>query len=168
MPHNDDLREWLEITGYHNGPYRDKILKRRRAIAELDAQRSRLVAEIEADERAGIAVTAGPINTSSVMLAPPLPNKVAVRADPVQKPDPAESEPYRDYVDSIKRSYSDIQDSYDENGLRKTQRIHGRGSREDDTTSQRPRSMVMTLPVDYGLIIAMKEIRPVLDVTRTG
>lgn len=98
------------------------------------------MAEIEADERAGIAVTAGPLNTSSVMLALPLPNKVAVRADPVQKSDPAESEPYRDDVDSIKRSYSDIQDSYDENGLRKTQRIHGRGSREDDTTSQRPRS----------------------------
>jgi hypothetical protein len=162
------LREWLEITGYHNGPYRDKILKRRREIAELDAQRSRLVAEIEADERAGIAVTAGPLNTSSVMLAPPLPNKVAVRADPVQKSDAAESEPYRDYVDSIKRSYSDIQDSHDENGLRKTQIFMVVARERMILLRNVPDRVVMTLPVDYRLIIAMKEIRPVLDVTRTG
>jgi hypothetical protein len=50
------------------------------------------------------------------------------------------------------------------------QRIHDRGSREDDTTVLRnvPDRVVMTLPVDYRLIIVMKKIRPVLDVTRTG
>ncbi|OBT59794.1 hypothetical protein VE03_10738, partial [Pseudogymnoascus sp. 23342-1-I1] len=41
------LREWLEITGYYNAPFRDKILSRRRAIAALDAQRMKLVAEME-------------------------------------------------------------------------------------------------------------------------
>jgi YTH domain-containing protein 1 len=144
LPHSDDLREWLEITGYHNVPYRDKILKRRRAIAELDAQRSRLLAEIEADERAGIPV-AVPSNTSSVTLAPTFPNKAAVRAEPTPGLDLAESGPYRDYVVSNKRSYSDIRDPYGENGLRKTQRTDDRHPREDDITFQRPKSSYESL-----------------------
>jgi YTH domain-containing protein 1 len=54
LHHDEDLREWLEISGYHNGPYRDKILNRRRAIAAIDAQRNVLLAEVEAEECGGV------------------------------------------------------------------------------------------------------------------
>jgi YTH domain-containing protein 1 len=144
LPHDRDLREWLEITGYNNAPYRDKILKRRRAIAELDAQRSRLVAEMEADELAGIPV--GVVPPSSAIVGRPFPNTVAVRAEPVQKAEPAGSELIYDLVVSNKRSYSDVQETHDDRGSEKLQRTGDRGSQETNITSSRPRSSGHDIP----------------------
>lgn len=107
LPLDDDLREWLDITGYHNAPYRNKILNRRRAIAALDAQRDKLLAEMEAEERAGIpSAIVGQIPTSS-MLPPPPPNK----AEPVSAAPTINVEPdaQRDRPISNKRPYSEDQ-----------------------------------------------------------
>jgi hypothetical protein len=143
LPYDQDLREWLEITGYHNASYRDKILHRRRAIAELDAQRRKLVAEMEAEERGPLQVGPEPLTSTPVMLAPPLPAKAAV---PVLTPGSAESVPRRDSAPSNKRSYSDIQDARDENSPGKLQRIEHRGSRDEDAVSRHPRSVGYDLP----------------------
>jgi hypothetical protein len=106
LPLNQDLREWLEITGYHNAPYRTKILSRRRAIAALDAQREILLAEMEAEERAGIPpVFVGRVLTPS-MLPPPPPNKTEPSFSAAGT---AESNYQRDRSLSNKRPYSDGQ-----------------------------------------------------------
>ncbi|PVH89900.1 YTH-domain-containing protein [Cadophora sp. DSE1049] len=148
LPLNEDLREWLEITGYHNAPYRNKILNRRRAIAALDAQRDQLLAEIEADERGGLPVVAGGQVPPSSMLPPPIPNKVGGRTESVGAPSgDIASDPQRDRVISNKRPYSDVGDQRGEvNGGAKIARTDDRGyqpqrvKEEDVSDYRRPRS----------------------------
>ncbi|KAH8811990.1 YT521-B-like domain-containing protein [Xylogone sp. PMI_703] len=72
LPFDDDLREWLEITGFHNIAYRDKILSRRRAIAALDAQREKLLAEMEAEERGAVPIIGSAGQTRSSIPPPPI------------------------------------------------------------------------------------------------
>ena len=143
LPHDEDLREWLEITGYHNGAYRDKILNRRRAIAALDAQRNALLAEMEAEERGGIQPLGGLPTPSSAMLPPPIPNKTGDRAETSSKPPPTAPETQqRDRVVSNKRPHSDSQDARDESSA-KIARTNDRGPRfkqEEDVDYGRPRS----------------------------
>jgi hypothetical protein len=142
LPHDEDLREWLEITGYHNGTYRDKILNRRRAIAALDAQRNALLAEMEAEERGGVQAIGGLPTPSSAMLPPPIPNKAGDRAEPSLKPTTTASETQRDRVVSNKRPYSDGQDHRDESSA-KVARTNDRGPRikqQEDADYGRPRS----------------------------
>ena len=143
LAQDEDLREWLEITGYHIETYRNKILNRRRAIAALDAQRSRLLAEMEAEERGGIPIVGGVPASSTIMLPPPLPNKAGVQPEAAQKPEIATAEPQHDRVVSNKRAYSDIQDPRDEASIGKMQRTEDRGprvKREEDLEQRRPRS----------------------------
>ena len=127
LSHDNDLREWLEITGYHNAPYRNKILTRRRAIAALDAQREKLLAEMEAEERGGLPIAISSHIPTSSMLPPPIPNKVEARAESAL-PQAATSttDSQRDRVVANKRPYSDVQDSRDEPNGAKVARIEDR------------------------------------------
>ena len=52
--HDPDLNDWLQITNYFDLGHREKVLKRHRALLELDEQRRKLLAEIEADEQGPI------------------------------------------------------------------------------------------------------------------
>jgi YTH domain-containing protein 1 len=145
LPHDNDLREWLEITGYHNAPYRNKILIRRRAIADLDAQRERLLAEMEAEERGGLPIAIRGQTPASSMLPPPLPNKAGVRTEPTFTPsEKSMVDTQRDRVVSNKRSYSDVQDPRDEPTGVKVARIDDqpysqRIKAEEEMDSRRPR-----------------------------
>ena len=82
LTRDENLREWLEITRYHDAPHRDRILNRRRAIAALDAQKAKLLAEIEAEERAAVNPTVPGLAPFAAMPPPPL---------PLQTPSTAES-----------------------------------------------------------------------------
>lgn len=140
LPHDEDLKEWLEITGYHNAPYREKILNRRRAIAALDAQKNALLAEEEAEERGGGLPTP---SSSSIMLPPPIPNKVGDRAEgSTSKPPNTILATLRARVVSNKRPHSETQDSQDESSA-KMARTNDRGPRfkqEDGADYRGPRS----------------------------
>ncbi|RDL39607.1 uncharacterized protein BP5553_03947 [Venustampulla echinocandica] len=142
LPQDDDLKEWLEITGYHNIPYRDKVLSRRRALANLDAQRKMILADIEAEERGGLPPTSA-IQTPAAMLPPPIPEKSRNSAEPMSMsmltvPD---VQPRR--VFSNKRAYSNIEDTED-GGLAKVARIDDRVQeprvKEEESEHYRPRS----------------------------
>ncbi|KAE8451563.1 hypothetical protein EG329_003636 [Mollisiaceae sp. DMI_Dod_QoI] len=142
LPHDEDLREWLDITGYHNAPYRNKILNRRRAIAALDAQRDKLLAEMEAEERGGVPAALAQQPVSS-MLPPPIPNKLGARAESVPTPSIVESQ--RDRVVSNKRPYSELQDARENPIAEKIPRVEERNyaprvKEENDYEYRRPRS----------------------------
>ncbi|PBP27847.1 hypothetical protein BUE80_DR001177 [Diplocarpon rosae] len=82
LPLDEDLREWLEITGYHNAPYRSKILNRRRAIAALDAKRDQLLAEMQAEERGGVPqILEGQVPALSIIPSIAI-NRAGVRHEP--------------------------------------------------------------------------------------
>ncbi|RKF54939.1 hypothetical protein OnM2_093026 [Erysiphe neolycopersici] len=143
--HDVDLKEWLEITGFNNKPYRDKILGRRRAIAALDAQREKLIAEIEAEERGGIPIQSQPFSSS--MLPPPIPiSKPGERFASTPTTSNISNVPYeRHNIASNKRSFSQSQDYSLENGpgkIARTDNINYSQWAKDDLSfdSRRPRS----------------------------
>lgn len=148
LAQDEDLREWLEITGYHNAPYRNKILSRRRALAKLDAERKKILADIEADER-GLPATPGPQAPAS-MLPPPIPNKAESHPEPTTAPMEIDTNESKRDKPPNKRTYSDIDDRRDGGSSRKVARTddHSREprvkeerSREDeDYDFRRPRS----------------------------
>lgn len=147
LPLDEDLREWLDITGYHNIPYRSKILNRRRAIAALDAKRDQLLAEMAEEERGGLSAIAGGQVPASSMLPPPIPGKASGRAEPVATPSGDKSpDPQRDRVLSNKRPYSDVGDLRSEVNGAKLARTDDRGyqpqrsKEEDGSEYRRPRS----------------------------
>jgi hypothetical protein len=140
--HDEDLREWLEITGYHNVPYRNKTLNRRRAIAALDAQRNAILAEMAAEEPGSFPAIEAISTTASTMLPPPIRNKAGDRAEPSTNPINAAPGPQHEHVVSNKRPRSDAQDIPEENST-KFARTNDRGSRikqEDDDYGGRARS----------------------------
>lgn len=142
LPHDRDLREWLEITAYHNGPYRDKILKRRRAIAALDAQKNALLAEMEAEERGSLLIT-GAIPSNSTMLPPPMPAQSVTRADTLPVAEAANLNSQRGRLISNKRAYSELQDGHDDGVSGKILRRNDHGARileGDGTELRRSRS----------------------------
>ncbi len=145
LPHDEDLREWLVITSYHNAPYRNKILNRRRAIAALDAQRDKLLAEMEAEERGGLPAAVGSQISVSSMLPPPIPNKVVGRIEPpLTSAGNSMIDTQHDRVVSNKRPYSDVQDPREEPVGGKVARVDDRlyGQRvkdEDELDYRRPR-----------------------------
>lgn len=83
---DEDLRDWLQLTDYHNVEKRTKTLNRRRALAALDAQRAKLLEEEEMETGVASKVVK---HTSTVLgMAPPLvPVKAA--ATSVVAPTPA-------------------------------------------------------------------------------
>ncbi|KAK2627312.1 hypothetical protein QTJ16_003278 [Diplocarpon rosae] len=124
LPLDEDLREWLEITGYHNAPYRSKILNRRRAIAALDAKRQQLLAEMQAEERGGVPqILEGQVPALSIA-RPISVNRTGVRNEPASAA--AEDALERDLVVSNKRPYSEIQDT------RRDEFMGGKVARTDD------------------------------------
>lgn len=95
----DDLDEWLEITGYHDVAYRQRHLRRQRALMELDAQRARIEQEAEEDEenRTGRirtqsvrpqSVRPTDSNKSSSALAMPPPPRPEIIANSLVSPAP--------------------------------------------------------------------------------
>lgn len=143
--HDIDLKEWLEITGFNNRPYRDKILGRRRAIAALDAQREKLIAEIEAEERGGIPIQSQPFSSS--MLPPPIPiSKPGERFGTTPTASTISTLPYeRHNLAPNKRSFSQSQDYWMENGpgkIARTDNISYSHWTKDELSSdsRRPRS----------------------------
>ncbi|KHJ33950.1 hypothetical protein EV44_g1136 [Erysiphe necator] len=143
--HDVDLKEWLEITGFNNRPYRDKILSRRRAIAALDAQREKLIAEIEAEERGGIPIQSQPFSSS--MLPPPIPiSKPGDRFGTMPPATTTSTVPYeRQNVAPNKRSFSQSQDYWLENGpgkIARTDNMNYSSWAKDELSSdiRRPRS----------------------------
>ena len=111
LPHNEDLNEWLEITGYHNGAYRKKVLNRCRAIAALDAQKAALLAEVEVEERGVVQTVNGVSITSAFMLPPPVLNKAGDRAEPFPNSTAAPELQQHDPVVSNKRTHSEVRGS---------------------------------------------------------
>jgi hypothetical protein len=136
LKHDEDLKDWLEITGYYKMDYRSKILNRRRAIAALEARRDELLAEVETEERIPAVALISPS-----MVAPPNSDKM----------EGAESWPIietpkggfrNEHIAPYKRHYSDFQGSHDEGDKGKMARIERRISRSNnsDHFDQRPRS----------------------------
>ena len=99
---SNDMREWLEITGWFDEGFRNKFLGRHRKILELDRQRAELEAEAQrdAEERARVArassvlpSTSTPIRPATAMAPPPLPLGGAVTAPPSQPISPIIADP---------------------------------------------------------------------------
>ncbi|CCU76874.1 hypothetical protein BGHDH14_bgh01612 [Blumeria hordei DH14] len=126
VPHNADLREWLEITGFHDAPYRNKILSRRRAIAALDAQKERLLSEIESEVRGSLPTALRAQLQPSSMLPPPIPHYKAERQNETIATDTT-TPPINDdfyHVSTNKRFYSQSQEPRVDIGPSKVARIH--------------------------------------------
>jgi YTH domain-containing protein 1 len=155
---DEDLREWLDITRYHDVEYRTKTLNRRRAIAALDAQKAKLLAEMEIEERGGLQTTTNSQTTVSGMLPPPIPSKMSTNTSssavaPSSKKDddlPIRSGQERSSSTSInqetalKRTYSEYRESQDKVSADKIGRIdeQGRGIRikSEHQTEEHPGS----------------------------
>ncbi|MCJ1375004.1 hypothetical protein MMC20_006238 [Loxospora ochrophaea] len=94
VDYNQDLDDWLDMTGYHDETYRKKALNRHRELIELDRRRADLEreAQIEHEERSHLsraqsirpkesielapsrsAISPGLIRTSSTLSMPPPP-----------------------------------------------------------------------------------------------
>lgn len=136
LPLDPDLREWLEITGYHNTAYRDKILDRRRKLAILDAQRIKLLAEIEVDERGGVPPTPSQQPPSS-MLPPPAPSKTGEKQDVDMTSPTTASDPSQGRLISNKRFHSDSEENTERGSLVKVARTD---DRNQAAREERPRS----------------------------
>ncbi|TVY85510.1 Zinc finger CCCH domain-containing protein [Lachnellula suecica] len=148
LPHDANLKDWLEITGYHNAQYRDRILYRRREIAKLDAAKQKLLAE-EESEKGGLPANLGP-QTPSSMLPPPIPNKAGSKTESAPPPREAVDDFKRDRVVSNKHGYNDVDDDYDRGSSRKIARTDDRehvsrskeerSKEEENYDHRRPRS----------------------------
>lgn len=130
LPHDNDVREWLEITGYHNVDYRSKILERRRKIAILDAQREQLIAEMAAEEGGMRA----PTQSMAPPPAPPKPEPSVLAA--------SAGGAQRDLPVANKRTYSEMEPRKDSGGPDKMPRLEDRAQRvkDDDLDGRRPNS----------------------------
>lgn len=130
----EDLDEWLQMTGYHDRPYRKKALARHRKLIALDLQRAKLEreAQVEHEERSHLAraqsvmpresietpsvrsvLSPRNIRTSSIfsMPPPPLPVKESHEDVGVKIKDLAsrESMPTARRVEDDLRAYKDTQ-----------------------------------------------------------
>jgi YTH domain-containing protein 1 len=134
---DEDLRDWLNYTGYHKTEYRNKVLNRRRAIAALDAQKAKLLEEMELDERRGLQTT-DTSQTAASMLPPPIPTKISTVSVPAKKTNDAtdrgssnqaQQAPTKDI--GVKRTYTEYQEPRGEGTSEKIGRLdeQGRGVR---------------------------------------
>lgn len=132
LPHDEDLREWLDITGYHNDVYRSKILDRRRKIAKLDAEKAQLLAEMEQEERGGPPTTATLPSQIPAMAPPPAPSKYAAPNSSESAGDTPDQQLSRTI--SNKRTYSEVHDEREEGGG--PSKIFARGDDRSDRGSR--------------------------------
>jgi YTH domain-containing protein 1 len=136
---DEDLKDWLDVTGYHNAEYRNKILNRRRAIAALDAQKAKLLEEMEIEERGGVPPATNTQISAAGMLPPPIPSKMGAAASSVKKADDIPVRPNNERSSSttsnqelgVKRTYTEYRGSQDEVEVEKVARVDekGRGMR---------------------------------------
>lgn len=130
---DEDLKDWLHVTGYHNAEYRNKILNRRRAIAALDAQKAKLLEEMEIEERGGVPPITNNQISATGMLPPPIPSNAAVPS--VKKTDdiPLRTDSERlssttsNQDSGAKRTFTDYRGSQDEEDVEKAARTEDRG-----------------------------------------
>jgi hypothetical protein len=148
---DEDLRDWLNYTGYHKTEYRNKVLNRRRAIAALDAQKAKLLEEMELEERGGLQTANTSQSTATSMLPPPIPTKITVVSVSAKKtdiPDRGNSDhaPTVSSQDTgVKRNYDEYRGSRDEGSNEKVGHLdeQGRGVRnksESQIDDRRPYS----------------------------
>ncbi|RFU31657.1 hypothetical protein B7463_g4696, partial [Scytalidium lignicola] len=145
LPFDGDLKEWLEITGFHNVDYRDKILSRRRAIAALDAQREKLLAEMEAEERGVVPVVSGANQIrSSILPLPIVPRSSQQESSPATPVTPANQAPAVD--PRTKRAYSEVQSEMEATGSKtKAARIEHRDeNRQMNERTPKPNGINMS------------------------
>jgi YTH domain-containing protein 1 len=128
---DEDLRDWLNYTGYHKTEYRNKVLNRRRAIAALDAQKAKLLEEMELEERGGLQTANTSQAATTSMLPPPIPSIVSVRT---KKADGVTDRGKSDHSSTtssketgVKRTYTDYRGSRDEGPSEKTGRLDEQG-----------------------------------------
>lgn len=136
---DEDLKDWLDVTGYHNAEYRNKILNRRRAIAALDAQKAKLLEEMEIEERGGVPSMTNTQTSTAGMLPPPIPSKMSASASSIKKEGDISIRTNIERSSSttsnqelgIKRTYSEYRGSQYEGGSEKMARSDekGRGTR---------------------------------------
>lgn len=132
---DEDLKDWLDVTGYHNAEYRNKILNRRRAIAALDAQKAKLLEEMEIEERGGVPPVTNTQVPAAGMLPPPIPSKMGAAASSVKKTEGApirtdnerSSSTTSNQDSGVKRTYTDYRGSQDEGDVEKVGRVEDRG-----------------------------------------
>jgi YTH domain-containing protein 1 len=134
---DEDLKDWLDVTGYHNAEYRNKILNRRRAIAALDAQKAKLLEEMEIEERGGVPPVINIPVSAAGMLPPPIPSKMGAAASSIKKADdvPIHKETERTssttptHNSATKRTYTNYRASQEEGYTEKVGRPEdiGRG-----------------------------------------
>jgi hypothetical protein len=143
---DEDLKEWLDVTGYHHTEYRNKILNRRRAIAALDAQKAKLLNE-EIEERGGLQPQTNSQTSVLGMLPPVIPTKMGavtptiassivasvnkVQELPIRSADEKPSAESTNHETGNKRSYADYHGTTDEGSAQKVGRVdeQGRGIR---------------------------------------
>ncbi|APA08162.1 hypothetical protein sscle_03g029320 [Sclerotinia sclerotiorum 1980 UF-70] len=126
LPHDPDLREWLEMTQYHDLTHRNKLLKTARALKELEEQKAKLLAGIQ-DDQGLVKYNLGNLMNGSM----------------TQSQDaPAITEPtdLSDRVTSNKRNYSEVQDSH-------VEAIYGKAARLEEQEHDYRR---LQNSVDYG------------------
>ncbi|RAL60214.1 hypothetical protein DID88_000834 [Monilinia fructigena] len=111
LQHDDDLREWLEITQYYDLTHRNKVLKTARALKELEDQKAKLLAGIQ-DDQSLVKYNMGSLTTGLIMQ----PQNVPATAEPTD---------LRDRVISNKRSHSEVHDSEEEAN-------YGKAARHED------------------------------------
>ncbi|ESZ99365.1 hypothetical protein SBOR_0235 [Sclerotinia borealis F-4128] len=112
LPHDADLREWLEMSQYHDLTHRNKVLKTARALKELESQKAKLLAGIQ-DNHSLVKYNMGSLTTGLIMP----PQNASATTEPTD---------LRDRVTSNKRSYSEVQDSQEEVNYGKSARLEDR------------------------------------------
>lgn len=112
LPHDDDLREWLEMTQYHDLTHRNKVLKTARALKELEDQKAKLLAGIQ-DDQSLVKYNMGGLMTGLIM-------------QPRNAPATTDFTDLRDRVIPNKRNHSEVQDSEEEANYGKAARHENR------------------------------------------
>ncbi|QSZ34687.1 hypothetical protein DSL72_007542 [Monilinia vaccinii-corymbosi] len=112
LPHDTDLREWLEMTHYHDASHRNKVLKTARALKELEEQKAKILAGIQ-DDQSLVKYNMGSLMTGLIM-------------QPQNAPATTEPADLRDRVTSNKRNYSEVQDPPEEANYGKAARLEDR------------------------------------------
>ncbi|KAF7862853.1 uncharacterized protein EAF02_010402 [Botrytis sinoallii] len=111
LPHDTDLKEWLDMTQYHDIVHRNKFLKTARALKELEEQKAKLLAGIQ-DGQSLVNFNVGNLMNSLIQ--------------PQNTPAVAESTDLHDRLTSNKRNYSEVQDSQGEANYGKVARLEDR------------------------------------------
>jgi hypothetical protein len=121
---DQDLKDWLQITGYWDNTIKEEMLRNRREIRELDNRKNKLVAEMEANKYAPILLApespgcAAPVHSQAV---------TSVKRENYNSAIPRHQEA------AIKRSYTDAEELRQVDGPKKFPRLEERSNRRWDS-----------------------------------